>query len=187
MAILAGDFKTGLTLLIDGNIYQVIDFQHVKPGKGAALLKTKMKNLRTGSILEKSFNATTKFDQAMIDKKTLQYSYSDGGFYYFMDMQTFEMHQLGEEIIGSAKNYLVDGLEVSVKFFDKEILGIDLPEKMVMEVTETSDAVPGNTSTTASKDAIVQTGLLVKVPLFVKLGDKIIVNTVDGKYCGRSN
>jgi elongation factor P len=187
MPILAGDFKNGLTLLIDGNIYQVLDFQHVKPGKGAALLKTRLKNLRTGGILEKSFGTTVKFDQAIIEKKTLQYSYSDEDNFYFMDMQTFEMFQISKDIVGFSKNFLVEGMEVSVKFFESEILGMELPEKMTLEVTETTDAVAGNTSTTATKDAIVQTGFLVKVPLFVKLGDKIIVNTVDGKYCGRDN
>lgn len=186
MAILAGDFKTGITLLIDGNIYQVLEFQHVKPGKGAALLKTKLKNLRTGGILEKSFNSTTKFNQAIIDKKKLQYSYSEFQSYYFMDMETFEMYELKDENIGFAKNFLVDGIEVNVKFFEGEIIGVELPEKITMEVTETSDAVAGNTSSTATKDAIVETGFLVKVPLFVKLGDKLIISTADGKYCGRA-
>lgn len=186
MAIEAGDFRIGLTLIIEGNIYQVVDFQHVKPGKGAALLKTKLKNLRTGGFIERSFNATTKFDQAMIEKKILQFSYYADGIFYFMDTDTYDMLEMHEEIVGFAKNFLIEGAMVTVKFFETEILGMELPEKMKLEVTDTTDAVAGNTSTTATKDATVETGLLVKVPLFIKLGDKIIVSTDDGKYCGRA-
>src|SRR5574344_1518467 len=137
MPIEAGDFKTGLTLLIDGNIYQVMDFQHVKPGKGAALLKTKLKNLRTGGITERTFNTTTRFDQAMIEKKTLQFSYSADKIYYFMDLESYEMFEISEDIVGFAKNFLIEGAQVSIKFFESEILGMDLPEKMVLEVTDT--------------------------------------------------
>lgn len=186
MAIEAGDFRTGLTLLIDGNIYQVLDFQHVKPGKGAALLKTKLKNLRTGGIIERTFNTSVKFDQAMIEKRTLQFSYFADNVYYFMDMQSYDMYEIDSEVVGFAKNFLIEGSLVSVKFFESEILGMELPEKMELEVTDTTDAVAGNTSSTATKDAIVETGLLVKVPLFIKLGDKIIVYTSDGKYYGRA-
>lgn len=186
MPIEAGDFRNGLTLIIEGNIYQVLEFQHVKPGKGAALLKTKLKNLKTGGIVERSFNTSMKFDQAMIDKRTLQYSYSSNDTYFFMDTETYEMYEFDEKMIGFAKNFLIEGTEVSVKFFESEMIGMDIPEKMTLTVTETSDAVAGNTSSTATKDAIVETGLLVKVPLFIKLNDKIIVSTADGKYCGRA-
>lgn len=186
MAIEAGDFKTGLTLLIDGNIYQVLDFLHVKPGKGAAILKTKLKNLRTGGILERNFNATTKFDQAIISRKETQYSYCTDGIYYFMDMETYDMYELSEESIGFAKNFLKEGQTAVVKFFEDEILSVDISEKIELVVTETTGAVAGNTSTTATKDATVETGLVVKVPLFIKEGDVIIVSTIDGKYCGRA-
>lgn len=186
MSIGAGDFKTGLTLLIDGNIYQVLDFLHVKPGKGAAILKTKLKNLRTGSILERSFITTTRFETAMIEKKEVDFSYSSDGIYYFMDNETYEMYEINEDVIGFAKNFLVEGAKVVVKFFESELLGIDLPEKMELLVTDTTGAVPGNTATNATKDAIVETGLSVRVPLFIKNGDKIIVSTSDGKYNGRA-
>lgn len=186
MPIEAGDFRNGLTLIIEGNIYQVLEFQHVKPGKGAALLKTKLKNLKTGGIVERSFNTSMKFDQAMIDKRTLQYSYNSNDTYFFMDTETYEMYEFDEKMIGFAKNFLIEGTEVSVRFFESEMIGMDIPEKMTLTVTETSDAVAGNTSSTATKDAIVETGLLVKVPLFIKLNDKIIVSTADGKYYGRA-
>jgi len=186
MPIEAGDFKNGLTLLIEGNIYQVLEFQHVKPGKGAAILKTKLKNLRTGGIIERAFNTSVRFDTAMIEKKSLQYSYSSGDTYTFMDMETYETFDLDISVIGDAKDFLVEGQTVNVKFFEEELLGLELPEKVELEVTETTDAVAGNTSQTATKDAILETGLLVKVPLFIKLGDKVIVSTSDGKYCGRA-
>ncbi len=186
MPIEAGDIKNGITLLIEGNIYQVLEFQHVKPGKGAAILKTKLKNLRTGGIVERAFNPNNRFDQAQIDKKITQFSYEADGTYYFMDQESYEMYELPEEAIGFAKNFLTEGCEANVKFFESEIISVDIPEKIELTVTETTDAVPGNTSSTATKDATVETGLTVRVPLFIKEGDKIIVSTSDGKYCGRA-
>lgn len=186
MPIEAGDVKNGLTLLIEGNIYQVLEFQHVKPGKGAAILKTKLKNLRTGGIVERAFNTSVKFDQAMIEKKAATYSYASDGVYFFMDKETYEMYELSEEVVGFSKNFLIEGCEVMVKFFESELISLDLPEKVELEVTDTTDAVAGNTSSTATKDATVETGLNVRVPLFVKLGDKLIISTIDGKYCGRA-
>lgn len=186
MSIEAGDFRTGLTLLIDGNIYQVLDFMHVKPGKGAAILKTKLRNLRTGSILERNFNTTTKFEQAIIEKKEVQFSYVDGDTYNFMDSETYEMYEIDKSIIGFAKNFLVEGNTVIIKFFESEVLGLDLPSTVTLTVTETTGAVAGNTASTATKDAKVETGLVVKVPLFIKEGDKIIIFTDDGKYNGRA-
>jgi len=187
MAIEAGDFKTGLTLLIEGNIYQVIDFQHVKPGKGAAFLNTKMRNLRNGRVIEKNYNANVKFDQAIIEKRDAQYSYSADGIYYFMDLESFETYEVQEDMVGFYKNFLLEGGNVALKFFEEEVLGIELPEKMELEVVDTiNDAVAGNTATNCTKDAYLETGFLVKVPLFIKKGEKIIVNTNDGKYCSRA-
>lgn len=186
MAIEAGDFKTGLTLIIEGNIYIVLDFMHVKPGKGAAILKTKLKNLRTGAVLERNFNTTTRFEQALIERKVVQFSYSADDIFYFMDLETYETYELPATTVDFAKNFLIDGMEVALKFFGDEVLGIDLPDKVELVVTETVDAVAGNTQGTATKDAIVETGLKVKVPLFVKEGEKIIVFTADGKYSGRA-
>ena len=185
MPIEAGDFKTGLTILIDGEIYQVLDFLHVKPGKGAAFLRTKLKNLRTGGIMEKSFNTTTWFDQAIIEKRDLQYSYNADGFYFFMDMESFEMYQLSEDQVGFSKNFIVDGQIVSAKFFEEEILSLDLPERMALTIVDTTDAISG-ASSNDTKEAWTETGLMVRVPMFIKKGDKILVYTADGKYWGRA-
>lgn len=186
MPIEAGDFKTGLTLVIEGDIFQVLDFQHVKPGKGAAILKTKLKNLRTGGVLERNFATNIKFEQAMIEKRDLQYSYNADTTYYFMDMETFETYELSEDMIGYGKNFLIEGQLVTAKFYEAEILTVDLPEKIEMVVAETTDAVPGNTATNATKDAVLETGFVVRVPLFIKQGETIVINTNDGKYCGRA-
>ena len=185
MPIEAGDFKTGLTILLDGEIYQVLDFLHVKPGKGAAFLRTKLKNLRTGGIMEQSFNTTTRFDQAIIEKRDLQYSYNADGFYFFMDMESFEMYQLSDEQVGFSKNFIVDGQIVSAKFFEEEILSLDLPERMALTIVDTTDPVSG-ASSNDTKEAWTETGLMVIVPMFIKNGEKILVYTSDGKYWGRA-
>ena len=185
MAIEAGDFKTGLTLLIDGEIWQVLDFQHVKPGKGAAILRTKMKNLRNGSVLERNFNTNTKFETAMVDKREVQYSYASGDTYSFMDMETYESYDLNKDQIGDGIGYLIEGSNIFIKLFEGEIIGVELPEKVTLQVTETTEAVSGAKSTD-QKDAVLETGIMVKVPMFIKNGEKIVVNTNDGKYSGRA-
>ncbi len=185
MAIEAGDFKTGLTVMVDGDPWVVLDFMHVKPGKGAAILKTKMKNLKTGSTQERNFNASTKFEAAEIIKKNVQYSYSAGDTYYFMDMETFEQYELDEEHIGFNKYFLVEGNEATVIFFKGEVLDISVPEKVELEIVETTPAVKG-ASNTATKDAVTNTGLKLRVPMFIEEGEKIIVFTADGKYSSRA-
>lgn len=184
MAIEAGDFRTGLTLLIDGDPWVVLEFMHVKPGKGAAILKTKMKNLKTGSTQERNFNASTKFDAAEILKKKSQYSYEAGGIYYFMDADTFETYELTAEQIGDNKYYLIEGCEVYIIFFEGRVLDAQLPDKVELVVAETTPAIKGES--TASKDAVTDTGLKIRVPLFIEQGEKIIVSTADGKYSGRA-
>jgi len=186
MVIEASDIKNGITLLIDGDIFQVLWFLHVKPGKGAAILKTKMKNLRNGNVLEQTFNANAKFETAMISRRKCTYSYNAGGTYSFMDNETYEPYDLEEDKIGFAKNFIVEGHEVVLTFYEAELIGIDLPDKVDLVVTETTDAVKGNTATNATKDAWVETGLLVKVPLFIQQGETITVETETGKYAGRA-
>lgn len=186
MAIEAGDFRTGLTLIIEGNLYVVLDFMHVKPGKGAAILKTKLKNLRTGSVLDRNFNTNTKFEQALIERKAVQYNYNADGVYYFMDMESYDTYELTEEVLGFAKNFLIDGMECFLKFFGEETLDIDLPDKVVLQIVDTIDDVQNNVSGTATKDAVLETGLKIKVPMFVKNGEKVIVFTADGSYSGRA-
>jgi len=185
MAIEAGDFRTGLTLLIDGDPWIVIDFMHVKPGKGAAILKTKMKNLKTGSTQERNFNASTKFDAAEIVKKNVQYSYKVDTTYYFMDMVTFDQYELDESHIGFNKYFLIDGMEVSIMFFNNEVLDISVPDKVELTITETTPAVKSS-NTTATKDAVTETGLRLRVPLFIEEGEKVIVSSADGKYNSRA-
>lgn len=179
------DFKTGVTISYDGSIYEVLEFQHVKPGKGAAIVKAKLKNLRTGSIAEQTFNAGIKILTAHINKQKMQYLYASGSTYSFMNMETYEQIELDESQISNEVKFLKEGLEVYITFFESEMLGIELPEKIDYKITSTEPAVKGNTATGATKDAIIETGLLVKVPLFIGEGEEIIVSTKDGKYVSR--
>lgn len=179
------DFKTGVTISYDGSIYEVLEFQHVKPGKGAAIVKAKLKNLRTGSIAEQTFNAGIKIPTAHINKQKMQYLYVSGNTYSFMNMETYEQIELDGSQISNEVKFLKEGLEVYITFFESEMLGIELPEKIDYKITSTEPAVKGNTATGATKDAIIETGLLVRVPLFIGEGEEIIVSTKDGKYVSR--
>lgn len=180
------DIRNGMTLLIEGNIYQIVEFLHVKPGKGAAFMKTKMKNLRTGTTLERTFNTNVKFEEARIDRKTVQYLYEAGGTYYFMDNVTYEQYELNEEQLGENKDYLLENMEVQLTFYGSELLGITLPEKMEYTIVEAEPGIKDSTATAATKVAKIETGLTVRVPMFINEGDKIIITTVDGKYYGRA-
>jgi len=180
------DIKNGMTFLFEDNIYVVLEFQHVKPGKGAAFVKTKLKNLRSGSIIEKTFNTSTKLEKAMIDKRTMQFLYATGDVYTFMDNETYEQLELTANQLGNDKNYLKDGLEVMVTIYLGEVLGVMLPEKVELKIVQTEPAVKGNTTSNAQKDAIVETGLTVRVPLFIEQDEVIIVNTRDGSYASRA-
>ena len=179
------DFKTGMTISYENNLYQVLEFQHVKPGKGAAIVKTKLKNLRTGSIIEQTFNSGIKVPQAHVEKIKMQYLYSTGEEYTFMNMNTYEQVELRQSQIENESKFLKEGLEVLIFFYEGEMLGIELPEKVDYKITETEPAIKGNTATNATKDAIIETGLLVKVPLFIEQDEEIIVSTKDGKYVSR--
>jgi elongation factor P len=179
------DFKNGLTIEYDGNLYQVLSSEHVKPGKGAAIVKAKLKNLRTGSIAEYSFNAGTKVPTAHVSKSKMQYLYSTGDVYSFMNMETYEQVDVDKNQIENEVKYLKEGLEITLIFFENELLGIELPEKIDYKITNTEPAIKGNTATNATKDAYVETGMLVKVPLFIDEGEEIIVSTKDGKYVSR--
>ena len=180
------DIKTGMTLIIEGGIYQVVDFLHVKPGKGSAFMKTKLKNLRTGGTVERTFNTNVKFEKANIEKSTVQYLYNTGDIYNFMNMETYEQLELSAEQLGDDKNYLIENMTVMVSFFQGELLGVILPDKIEMTVVATEPAVKGNTTNNAQKDATVETGMNVRVPLFIEQGEKIIVSTADGKYVSRA-
>lgn len=176
------DFKTGLTIEYEGNLYVVMEFQHVKPGKGAAFVRSKLRNLRSGSVTEKTWRAGEKVAMAMIDKLKMQFLYINGENYVFMNNETYEQIEIPQAQLEYEKNFLVETMEVNVISFKSEVLGVDLPEKVTLTVTETVPGVRGNTVTNASKDAILETGYRIQVPLFVEEGEKIVVNTSTGKY-----
>ncbi len=180
--ITSNDFKTGLTIQHDGNIYQIMEFQHVKPGKGSAFVRSKLRNLRTGAIFDKTWRAGEKVETAMIDKQPMQYIYADGDNYVFMNTQTYEQIEIPRQQIEHEANFLIEGMDVNVTSFESEILGVDLAEKVTLEVVETVPGVKGNTVNNATKDAVVQTGYKLQVPMFINEGDKIVINTATGKY-----
>ncbi len=180
------DIKNGITFVLDGDIYQVLEFSHVKPGKGAAFVKMKIRNLRTGSTTEKSFNSGTKLEKAMIEKRPMQFLYASGDAYNFMNMETYEQIELTKDQLGDDVNYLKEGLNVDLSFYEGELLGVMLPDKVELEVVHTEPAVKGNTTNNATKDATLETGLVIRVPLFVEQGEKVIVSTSTGKYDSRA-
>ena len=182
----SNDFKVGVTIEVDNAIYTILEFQHVKPGKGAAIVKTKLKNLRTGSIIEKTFNAGEKVALARIEKKNMQFLYEMSGTYYFMNMTTYEQVELDKSVLGDDAKFLKENVEVIMMFFGEEVLGIQLPDKIQMKVVRTESAVKGNTTSSAMKDAELETGLVVKVPLFINQDEDILVSTKDGKYVSRA-
>jgi elongation factor P len=180
------DIKNGMTILFEDNIYVVLEFQHVKPGKGAAFVKAKLKNLRSGSIVEKTFNSSIKLEKAMIEKRNMQFLYATGDAYTFMDNETYEQLELTATQLGEDKDYLKDGLAVVITIYQGEVLGVLLPEKVELKIVQTEPAVKGNTTNNAQKDAVLETGLTVRVPLFIENDEVIIVNTKDGSYASRA-
>ena len=180
------DFKSGMTITYEGNIYMVLDFQHVKPGKGAAIVKAKLRNLRTGSIAEYTFNAGTKVEQARIEKKAMQFLYTMGDVYYFMNMDDYEQIELDKSLIGDDAELLKENLSVDIMFFEGEMLGMNLPDKIALKVVHTEPAVKGNTTSSAMKDATLETGKVIKVPLFIEENEEILVSSKDGKYVSRA-
>ena len=182
----SNDFKTGLTIKYEGNIYQILDFQHVKPGKGQAFVRTKLKNLRTGTTTEFAFATGIKIEKAIIEKKKMQYLYDTGTDCAFMDMETYEQIELAHALVENEMKFLVENMTVEIEKMGEEFLGIILPDKVTLLVTKCDPAVRGDTKTNALKDAYVETGLMVKVPLFIEEGERIIVSTIDGKYSSRA-
>ena len=183
--MVAGDFKNGLTIEWDGGVYQVIDFQHVKPGKGAAFVRTKLKNIKSGGVVEKSFRPTEKFDAAHIERKDMQYLYADGDMYNFMDNETYEQIALSEDQVGDSLKFVKENDNVKMLSHNGEVFAIEPPLFVELEVTETEPGVKGDTATGATKPAIVETGASVLVPLFVNQGEKIQIDTRTGEYMKR--
>ena len=183
--ISAGDFRNGTTFEMDGKVYKIVEFQHVKPGKGAAFVRTKLKDVMSGNVLERTFNPTEKVQEAQIDRKDMQYLYNDVDMYYFMDNETYEQLPLTKDELGDTLNYLTDNMQVKVISFKGKVFGIEPPLFVELEITYTEPGFKGDTSTGASKPATTQTGYVVNVPLFVEIGDKIRIYTRTGEYMER--
>ena len=184
--ISAGDFRNGLCFEMDDQVYQVVEFQHVKPGKGAAFVRTKYKNVKTGSVVERSFNPNEKFEQAQLDRRDMQYIYSDGELYYFMDQESYEQIPIHAESIGEAIKFLKEEMICKVLSYKGEIFSVELPITVELEITECEPGVKGDTANNASKYATLETGAVVKVPLFVNQNEKIRVDTRTGEYLERA-
>lgn len=180
------DFKTGVTIKMEHNIFQVMEFQHVKPGKGSAFVRTKLRNLRTGAIIDHTFNSGIKVEKAHIDKDKMQYLYADGETIIFMDNNTYEQIEIPKTNLEWQLKFMKENETVEVTRYENEILGVDLPNSVELEVVECEMAVKGDTATNAQKNAVMETGLSVKVPLFIEVGEKLVINTTDGKYISRA-
>lgn len=183
--ISAGDFRNGITIELDNNIYQIIEFQHVKPGKGAAFVRTKLKNVINGGVVEKTFRPTEKCPQARIDRKDMQYLYSDSDLYYFMDVENYEQIALNAESIGDALKFVKENEMVKICSHNENVFAVEPPLFVELEVTETEPGFKGDTATGANKPATVETGATVYVPLFVEIGDVIKIDTRTGEYLSR--
>jgi elongation factor P len=183
--ISSNDFRTGTSIELDGSVWRVIEFLHVKPGKGSAFVRTKLKNVQTGSTVDKTFRAGETMPQAVLEKSTMQHTYKEGDQYVFMDMETYEEARLSEEQIGDRVKYLKAEMEVSVLMWNEKVLEVELPNSVTLEITQTDPGVKGDTATGGTKPAILETGAQVMVPLFIAQGEKIKVDTRNGSYLGR--
>ena len=181
----AGDFRNGLTIELDNGIYQIVEFQHVKPGKGAAFVRTKLRNIKSGGVIEKTFRPTEKCPQAHIEKRDMQYLYNDGDLYNFMDVETFDQFGLNEEAIGDSLKFVKENEMVKMLSHNGEVFAIEPPLFVELEITETEPGFKGDTATGATKPATVETGATVYVPLFVETGDRISIDTRTGEYLKR--
>ena len=184
--VTAGDFKNGVTFEMEGNVFQVIEFQHVKPGKGAAFVRTKMKNVITGAVIERSFSPTDKFDSAFIERRDMQYSYSDGDLYYFMDMESFDMVPLNAEVLPDSFKFVKEEMMCKLCSFKGKVFSVEPPTFVDLEITDTDPGFAGNTATNTLKPATVETGAEIKVPLFIEVGEIIRIDTRTGEYLSRA-
>ena len=183
--ITAGEFRNGKTFEMDGKVMQVVEFQHVKPGKGAAFVRTKMKNVVTGAVTETSFNPTAKFEEAFVERKDMEYSYNDGDLYYFMDQETYDMVPLARDLLGDAFRFVKENTMCKVLSYKGNVFGLECPNFMDLVVTDTEPGFAGNTATNVTKPATLETGAEIKVPLFIDVGDKITIDTRTGEYLSR--
>ena len=186
-AITAGDFRNGVTFEDDqGSVWQVVEFQHVKPGKGAAFVRTKMKNVITGSVIERSFNPTAKFESAYIERKEMEYLYSDGDLYYFMDNETYEQLPLNADKLGDSFKFVKENTTCKIISYKGNVFGVEPPTFMTLEITDAEPGVKGDTATNVQKSATLETGAVIKVPIFINVGDMIRVDTRTGEYVDRA-
>ena len=185
--ISSNDFRTGSTIELDGQVWRVIEFLHVKPGKGSAFVRTKLKAVQSGNVVEKTFRAGESMPQAVLEKATLQHTYMEGDDYVFMDMASYEEMRLTADDIGAQRKYLKEGMEVTVVSWNNKPLEVELPNSVVLEVSQTDPGVKGDTATGGTKPAIVETGAQVMVPLFVSIGDRIKIDTRSDSYLGRES
>jgi elongation factor P len=184
--ISASDFRNGVTFEMDGKVMQVIEFQHVKPGKGAAFVRTKMKNVITGAVTETSFNPTDKFENAYVERREMEYSYNDGNLYYFMDMETYELEPIDGSMLNDNFKFVKENMTCTVYSYKGKVFNVEPPTFVELEVTETDPGFKGDTATNVTKPAILETGAEVKVPLFINPGDKIRIDTRVGEYLERA-
>lgn len=185
--ISSNDFRTGVTIELDGAVWRVQEFLHVKPGKGSAFVRTKLKNVQSGSVVERTFRAGETVPQATLEKRTMQHTYKEGEQFVFMDMETYEESRLNSDQIGDRVKYLQEGMEVNTIFWNGQVLEVELPNSVVLEVTETDPGVKGDTATGGTKPAIVSTGAQVMVPLFISIGERIKIDTRNDSYLGRES
>ena len=184
--ITAGDFRNGVTFEMDGQVMQVVEFQHVKPGKGAAFVRTKYKNVITGSVVETSFNPTAKFPTAFVERKDMQYSYNDGDLYYFMDMETYEQVPISASILGDSFKFVKEEMICKVLSYKGNVFGVEPPNFVELQVTQTDPGFKGDTATNATKPATLETGAEIRVPLFIDEGEMIRIDTRTGEYMERA-
>lgn len=183
--ISAGDFRNGVTFEEDGNVLQVVEFQHVKPGKGAAFVRTKIKNVITGSVIEKSYNPTAKFPTAFVERKDMEYSYADGDLYYFMDQETYDMVPINASDLGDNFKFVKENMVCKILSYKGKVFGVEPPTFVELQITKTDPGFKGDTATNATKPATVETGAVVYVPLFVEMGDVLKIDTRTGEYLSR--
>lgn len=185
MALSINELKSGLTILVDNEVYMVIDFQHVKPGKGAAFVRTRVRNMKSGNVLEKTYRGDEKIENAFVDERKLQFQYSSGDMYHFMDQETYDEVPIPASVLGDKTKYLKDNLEVVASSYKDEILAINLPNFIHFNITHTEPGIKGDTAKSGTKPATIETGATVQVPLFVNSGDKIKIDTRTGEYVER--
>lgn len=180
------EFKTGMTINYEGNLYQIIEFQHVKPGKGAAFVRTKLRNLRSGAVIDNTFNAGVKVERAHIERSAMQFLYAMGDSYVFMNNETYDQLEIPVANLAREKNFLLDGMEVKIMMYESEVLGVELPEKATLKVVEAEPGVKGNTASNVTKNIVVETGYGLQAPMFIESGESIIINTSTGEYVSRA-